>query len=79
MVLSNGIRLIVETEKISPTITLLGNIRHEEKLETPPGKEGVADILDGLFPFGTKTLDRLAFQKALDDIAARSPRVRSSA
>lgn len=70
MVLANGICLIVETEKISPTITLLGNIRHEEKMETPPGKEGVADILDGLFPYGTKTLDRLAFQKALDDIAA---------
>ena len=70
MVLRNGMRLIVETEKITPTITLLGNIRHEEKMETPPGKEGVADILDGLFPYGTKTLDRLAFQKALDDIAA---------
>ena len=27
-------------------------------------------ILDGLFSYGTQTLDRLAFQKALDDIAA---------
>ncbi len=39
-------------------------------LETPPGEEGVGQILDGLFSYGTKTLDRLAFQKALDDIAA---------
>lgn len=70
MVLANGIRLIVQTEKISPTITLFGSIRHEEHLETPPGKEGVSDILDGLFTYGTKTLDRIAFQKALDDIAA---------
>ncbi|MGC9159371.1 MAG: M16 family metallopeptidase, partial [Terracidiphilus sp.] len=34
------------------------------------GEEGVSEILDGLFSYGTKTLDRLAFQKALDDIAA---------
>jgi zinc protease len=30
----------------------------------------VADVLDELFSYGTTTLDRLAFQKALDDIAA---------
>ncbi len=70
MTLSNGIRLIVQTQKISPTVTLVGSIRHESDLQTPPGKEGVADVLDGLFAFGTKTLDRLAYQKALDDIAA---------
>ena len=39
-------------------------------LKRPPGKEGTADVLDELFSYGTKTLDRLAFQKALDDIAA---------
>ena len=27
-------------------------------------------MLDDLFSYGTKNLDRLAFQKALDDIAA---------
>lgn len=68
--LSNGIRLIVQTEKISPTITLVGEVRHQTDLETPPGKEGVADILDGLFDYGTTDMDRLAFHKALDDIAA---------
>ena len=68
--LANGIRLIVQTERTSPTITLQGSIKTQEQMQTPPGKEGVADVLDGLFSYGTKTLDRLAFQKALDDIAA---------
>jgi zinc protease len=68
--LANGIRLIVQTEKISPTVTIVGNIRREEKLETPPGKDGVSDILEQLFSYGTTHLDRVAFQKALDDIGA---------
>jgi zinc protease len=68
--LANGIRLITVTEKTSPTVTLIGSIKTQEEMETPPGKDGVSDILGGLFSYGTKTLDRLAFQKALDDIAA---------
>jgi zinc protease len=70
MTLSNGMHLIVRTLKITPTITVLGNVRHEPQLETAPGKDGVGDVLDDLFSYGTKNLDRLAFQKALDDIAA---------
>lgn len=70
MTLSNGIRLIVMPEKISPTITIVGEVRHQTDLETPPGKEGVSDVLDELFDYGTTSLDRLAFHKALDDIAA---------
>ncbi|MBV8050289.1 MAG: insulinase family protein [Acidobacteriaceae bacterium] len=68
--LPNGIQLIVESEPLTPTITLTGEIRHQPDLQTPPGKEGLASVLDGLFSYGTTTLDRLAFQKALDDIAA---------
>ncbi|HWF84445.1 MAG TPA: insulinase family protein, partial [Vicinamibacterales bacterium] len=68
--LPNGIRLVVNTERTSPTITVLGNVRHEPRLQTPAGKDGVADVLGELFSYGTKSLDRLAFQKALDDIAA---------
>jgi zinc protease len=68
--LANGIRLIVETESLTPTITITGEIRHQPVLEVPPGQEGVASVLDGLFSYGTTTLDRLAFQKSLDDIAA---------
>ncbi len=68
--LSNGIRLIVQTETTSPTVTVVGSIKTQTQLETPPGQDGVSDVLEGLFSYGTKTLDRLAFQKALDDIAA---------
>jgi zinc protease len=68
--LPNGIHLIVETEHLTPTITVTGEIRHETALEVPPKQEGVASVLDGLFSYGTTKLDRLAFQKALDDIAA---------
>ena len=56
--LANGIRLIVRTEKTSPTITLSGSIKTLDELETPPGKDGVSDILGGLFSYGTKSLDR---------------------
>jgi zinc protease len=68
--LPNGLRLIVQTETISPTVTLVGEIRNKPDLESPKGKEGVGDVLDGLFSYGTTTLDRIAFRKALDDIAA---------
>ncbi len=70
MILSNGLRLIVRTEKASPTITVVGSVRHEAVLETPAGKDGADDVLGELFSYGTETLDRLAFQKAVDDIAA---------
>ena len=70
VVLANGIRLIVRTDATSPTVTVVGSVKHNADLETPPGREGVADVLDGLYSYGTTTMDRLAFQKALDDIAA---------
>jgi zinc protease len=70
MKLPNGLRLIVQTERTSPTVTLIGSIKTQTELQTPPGQDGVSDVLEGLFSYGTKTLDRIAFQKALDDIAA---------
>ena len=36
------------------------------------GKEGVDEILDDLFAYGSTTLDRVAFQGALDEIAAEA-------
>jgi zinc protease len=68
--LPNGLRLIVKTDRTSPTVTVLGSVLHTESLQAAPGKDGVGDVLDELFTYGTTTLDRLAFQKALDDIAA---------
>lgn len=70
MTLPNGIQLVVQTQTITPTVTVVGEVRHEPDLETPPEQEGVASVLDTLFSYGTTTLDRIAFQKALDDIAA---------
>jgi zinc protease len=70
MTLPSGIRLIVKTLNIAPTVSVFGSVKHDARMETPPGKDGVADVLQNLFSYGTKNLDRLAFQKALDDIAA---------
>jgi len=68
--LPNGIRLIVRTDTTSPTVTVMGTVKHEGDLQTPPSQEGVGDVLDQLYSYGTTSLDRIAYQKALDDIAA---------
>ena len=68
--LPNGIRLIVRTDTTSPTVTVMGAVKHNGDLQSPPGQEGIGEVLDDLYSYGTTTLDRLAFQKALDDIAA---------
>jgi zinc protease len=68
--LPNGIRLIVQTETISDTVSVYGRVKTNAKMEAPEGKDGVDQALGQLFSYGTKTLDRLAFQKALDDIGA---------
>ncbi len=68
--LANGLRLIVRTEKASPTVTVIGSIKHQASLQTPQGKEGAQSVLEELFSYGSQTRDRLQFQEALDDIAA---------
>ncbi len=69
--LPNGIRLIVQRETVSSTVSVVGEVRQEPALQVQAGKEGVDQVLGGLFQYGTTTLDRLAYQKALDDIAAQ--------
>jgi zinc protease len=69
--LPNGLRLIVQPETASDTVTVVGEIKHQDALQTASGKDGVGDVLGGLFAYGTATLDRLSFQKALDDISAQ--------
>ena len=69
--LPNGITLIVQPESVSDTVTVYGHIRSRPETETPPGKEGVAEVLAQLFSYGTQTLDREAFEQALDDIGAQ--------
>ena len=68
--LPNGLRLIVQPERVSDTVTVFGHIRNNADLETPHGKDGVSAVLGGLFAYGAKDLDRLAFQRALDQIGA---------
>ena len=70
--LPNGLRLIVLPADISHTVSIYGKVRNNPNLETPKGQEGVDQILGDLFSYGTTTLDRLAYQKALDDIAAEA-------
>ena len=68
--LPNGLKLIVQPENISNSVTVIGRIKSNGDLETPKGQEGVSSVLNDLFPYGTQTLDRIAYRKALDDIAA---------
>jgi zinc protease len=70
--LPNGLRLIVQPETISDTVSVYGAVKNRAELEVPEGKEGVDQILDDLFSYGSMKLDRLAFQKALDEIAAQA-------
>ncbi len=69
--LPNGIKLIVQPESVSHTVSVYGHVKNNPYLQTPAGKEGVDQILDGLYDYGTTTMDRKAYQKAVDDIAAR--------
>jgi zinc protease len=69
--LANGLRLIIQPEQVSDTVSVYGRIRNNWQMETPPGKEGVDAVMDGLFDYGTTDLGREAFQKAVDDLGAQ--------
>lgn len=69
-VLPNGLRLIVMPSKISKTVSLFGAVRSNPDMQAPKGQEGVDEVLGDLFEYGSTSRDRLAYQKALDDIAA---------
>lgn len=69
-VLPNGLKVIVQPEDSSGTVSVYGHVRNKPGLEIPRGQEGVNGVLAHLFNYGTTSLDRVAFQKALDDIGA---------
>ncbi len=77
LLLANGLRLIVQPETISRTVIVSGRVRSNPEVQAPAGKEGVDRVLSELFPYGTSALDRLAFQAALDNIAATASAGRS--
>jgi zinc protease len=68
--LENGLTVIVQPEDASDTVSVYGHIQSRPELEVPEGEEGLSEVLDQLLPYGTQDLDRIAFQRALDDIGA---------
>jgi zinc protease len=70
MKLPNGLQLIVQPKSVSNTVSVYGHVLNKSELQTPKGQEGVDQVLDQLFSYGTVSLNRIAFQKALDDIGA---------
>jgi zinc protease len=69
-VLDNGITVIVQPETISNSVFVYGSVKHDAQLQEPAGKEGVASVLEAMFPFGTASLDRPALQRAEDELDA---------
>jgi zinc protease len=69
--LPNGLTLVVQTEDVSDTVSVLGHIRNRAETQEPPGKEGITQVLDELLTYGSERLDRVAFQQQLDAIGAR--------
>lgn len=68
--LANGITLIVQPVDVSDSVSVLGHIKNRPELQVPPGKEGLNDVVEELFSYGTRDLDRLALQSAYDAIGA---------
>ncbi len=69
-VLPNGLRIIVQPDHSTHTVSVTGEIQNDEQVQAPPSKEGVGSLVDDLFNYGTSSVDRLAYQQALDAIAA---------
>jgi zinc protease len=70
MTLANGIHLIVQPETITKTVVVTGRIQNDPFVQEPADKRGVNDVAAALFPFGTTSYDRVAYQAELDKISA---------
>lgn len=68
--LPNGLHLIVQSEDVSDTVSVFGHIRNRPEVEAGPDKQGIQQLLEPLFSYGSEHLDRIAFQRALDAIGA---------
>jgi zinc protease len=69
MILENGLRLIVQSDSTSPTVLVRGSVKHTVDARSDVN-DAVAEILKGLYAGGPQDMERLAFDKALDDIGA---------
>lgn len=68
--LRNGLTLTVRPEHLSPTVVLRGYVEMTPDLYEPRGKDGVEQLTQSLFPFGTTTYGRTEYDAQLDTIAA---------
>jgi len=68
--LPNGVKLVVQPEQSTNAVLVSGQIANNQQVQEPAGKEGVGDVMSGLFTYGSTTYDRIAFQTELDKIAA---------
>jgi zinc protease len=68
--LPSGLRLIIHPTAVSDTVSVYGLIRQEPGLEEPKGQEGISEVAEALFDYGSTHLDRLAYRRAVDAIAA---------
>jgi zinc protease len=66
--LANGITLIVQPETISDTVFVYGTVKTAPQLQEPLGQDGIARVLEGVYPYGTAAQDRESFQRSLDAI-----------
>ncbi|MBV8153234.1 MAG: insulinase family protein [Candidatus Eremiobacteraeota bacterium] len=68
--LANGIRLIVQPERVTHTVVVSGEILNNPQVQTPQGQDGVDSVTSDMLPYGTTTYGRVALQTELDKIAA---------
>ena len=66
--LANGITLIVQPETISDSVFVYGRVKTTPSLEEPLGQEGVSRLVEGVYGYGTQSMDRETFQRALDAV-----------
>jgi len=60
----------VQSVDVSDTVSVFGRIRNRPEVEADVAQQGVGQLLDPLLSYGSESLDRLAFQGALDEIGA---------
>ncbi|HET9392685.1 MAG TPA: pitrilysin family protein [Candidatus Rubrimentiphilum sp.] len=68
--LPNGLRIIVQPDHSTNTVTVTGDIDNDPQVQEPAGKEGVDSLTGDLFGYGSASRDRLVYQRELDSIAA---------
>jgi zinc protease len=70
--LPNGLRLIVQPSAATHTVLVRGAVLANEAVQAPLGRDGVDDIMNLLFAYGTTTYDRVRYREQLDAIGAEA-------